>query len=127
MSKPEKDPLEEFEEAFLEATKKIKRTAKEVGQDLNDLAFDLAIIRKKMWEDYQMSDRLAGATLTAKFGLLAGPLVKIGIPVAMAYGFIKGPQIVKKHNDWLKKGEQKRAEEQQASNDDEPGAKPPTP
>lgn len=92
----------------------VQKAMRELGQEIQQAAWDglseaekkaawVALKREELWKDYQMNDRLAGAAITGKFGLLAGPLAKLGIPLAAAYGFFKGPEIVKGHDSWLAK------------------------
>ena len=73
-----------------------------------DAAFYLSEKREELWERGQINDRLAGAAITGKFGILAGPLVKVAVPAAALYGFIKGPEIVDGHDKWLKEQRDKR-------------------
>jgi hypothetical protein len=73
-----------------------------------DAAFFLAEKREELWDKGQINDRLAGAAITGKFGILAGPLAKIAIPAAALYGFAKGPEIVAKHDRWLEEQRKKR-------------------
>ena len=87
----------EFEEAGIQ----VKKAAWDALSAADRKAAWLALKREELWQKYDMNDRLTGAGITAKFGLLAGPFAKIGIPVAMLVGFINGPKIVKTHDKWL--------------------------
>jgi hypothetical protein len=116
---PKKTIFDEVLEAFSETRPEAEKIAGEMAEGLTELkdsavsavedgAFYLSEKREELWDRGQINDRLAGAAITGKFGILAGPLAKVAIPTAALYGFIKGPEIVDKHDTWLKKQRKKR-------------------
>ena len=98
----------EIKAEFVEVSQHVVKGAREAAKAGEELAVDASILREELWEEYEINDRLNGALIIGKFGLLAGPFAKVAIPVAAAYGFHKGPQIVKTHKDWLTKKKDER-------------------
>lgn len=110
--------FESIAEEFEQAGVKIKETAWNALSVADKKAAWLAIKREELWEKYDMNDRLAGAGMTAKFGLLAGKFALIGVPVAAAIGFFNGPAVVRKHDEWLARHKEEQGKT--AANDDQP-------
>lgn len=107
--KKTEDAINGFFESLEGAVNDPEKAARDLAQKLENIAASAAISREELWEKYQISDRLAGAALVGKFGILAGPLAKPAIFVAAVYGFFNGPKIVANHDKWLKTHKDKKA------------------